>query len=295
MRILLLGKDGQVGWELHRLLGSPHQVIGLGREGIELTRLEGIRDLVERSKPQVVINAAAYNAVDRAESEVDAAEAVNAIAPGILAAEAARRRAVFIHYSTDYVFDGLAGRAYREDDPPNPVNAYGRSKLLGEQAVQNRGGVFLVLRTSWVYSLRRASFVTQVLAWSRSKAEVRVADDQTSSPTWCRVVAQATAEILAGAGPEPWSSLAARSGVYHLTCGGAATRYEWARAILELDPQAAEQHVHADDLLPGLRSDFPSPAARPAYTALDSSRICQVFGLTLPKWKDALRQAFNAP
>ncbi len=293
MRILLFGKDGQVGWELLRLLSSTCQVIAPRREQVDLSRPEGLPALVRASNPDVIINAAAYNAVDRAEGEADLAEAVNAAAPGVLAGEAARRRAVFIHYSTDYVFDGESGRAYVETDLPNPINAYGRSKLHGEQAVQGHGGVYLILRTSWVYSLRRPCFVTQVLSWARSKDEVRIAADQTSSPTWCQVIARGTAGILAGAGADAWGSLAPYAGIYHLASRGTATRFAWAKAVLELDPRPAEQHVRAEAILPALRADFPSPAARPEFTALDSARIAEVFGLAPPHWRDALQQALN--
>jgi len=294
MRILLLGKNGQVGGELHRLLAPAHEVVAVGRQEADLARPEELRGLVGRTKPRIIINAAAYNAVDRAESEPGLAEAVNATAPGVLAAEAAQRRAAFVHFSTDYVFDGRAGRPYVEADPPNPLNTYGKSKHRGEIAVLEQGGVALILRTSWVYSLHRPCFVTQVLAWSRTKDELRIAEDQTSAPTWCRVVAQATAGILDSAGPDPWEALAARAGIYHLANRGAATRYEWATAILALDPKAAEQRVPAQAVIPGRRSDFPSAAERPAFTVLDSSRVCEVFGLRLPAWRDSLKQAMRS-
>jgi dTDP-4-dehydrorhamnose reductase len=241
----------------------------------------------------VILNASAYNAVDRAESEVDLAEAVNAHAPAVLAEAAARSRAVLIHYSTDYVFDGTAGRPYRETDRANPINAYGRSKRNGEVAVEARAGAYLILRTSWVYSLRRQCFVTQVLEWSRTRDELRIAADQTGSPTWCRVIAQATAEILSGAGPDPWASLGARSGIYHLAGIGAASRFAWAAAILRFDPHSDEQRVGAGDLRSACRADFAAAAERPTYSALDSGLLCETFGLSLPAWDEALRLALE--
>jgi dTDP-4-dehydrorhamnose reductase len=293
MRILVLGKDGQVGWELQRALAPLGEIIALGRPDLDLCQAEAIRRVVRATRPDAIVNAAAYTQVDAAEAEPDLARAVNGLAPGVLAEEASGARAAFIHYSTDYVFDGRAGRPYVEEDLPDPLSVYGKTKLEGERAIQDAGGGALILRTSWVYSLRRPCFLRSVLDWSRQRDSIRVAADQTSSPTWCRIVAGATAMILAHARPHPFEFFAERSGIYHLACGGAASRLDWAREILRLDPKAHEQRVRADDLLAGKSADFPVPATRPAFSALDSTKAWREFGIALPPWAEALRLALD--
>jgi dTDP-4-dehydrorhamnose reductase len=293
MRILVLGKDGQVGWELQRTLAPLGEIIALGRPDLDLRETEAIRRVVRATNPDVIVNAAAYTQVDAAEAEPDLARAVNGHAPGALAEEASRARAALIHFSTDYVFDGRAGRPYVEEDLPNPLSVYGKTKLEGEKAIQDAGDGALIFRTSWVYSLRRPCFLRSVLDWSRQRDSIRVAADQASSPTWCRLVAEATAMILAQARPHPFEFLAERSGIYHLACAGAASRLDWAREILRLDPRADEQRVRADDILAAKSTDFPVPATRPALSALDSTKAWREFGIALPSWADALRLALD--
>jgi dTDP-4-dehydrorhamnose reductase len=245
----------------------------------------GIRKLVQEYHPDVIVNATAYTAVDKAESERELAAAVNGAGPGVLAEAARKLDAVLIHYSTDYVFDGAKGSPYLETDLPHPVNVYGQSKLEGEQAIQSASGNFLIFRTAWVYSLRRESFVTKVLGWARKNETLRVVDDQVSNPTWARMLAEITAQILArGAG-----YLRERTGLFHLAGGGHASRYAWTQEILRLDPARQEQKVK--QILPAKSSDFPTAAQRPLFSALECRRFEQTFDLALPAWQAALELA----
>jgi dTDP-4-dehydrorhamnose reductase len=210
-----------------------------------------------------------------------------------LAEQARALGAALVHYSTDYVFDGSKGAAYEEQDTPNPLNAYGRSKLAGEQAVASAGGAYLVLRTSWVYSLRRGSFVTKVLEWARSNPDLRVVADQVGNPTWCRMLAEASAQLLARAGEQPYAWIEPRAGLYHLAGSGLASRLEWARAILSLDPNPQEQVVSA--IKPATTDEYPAPARRPLFSALNCDLFRETFGLSLPPWETALRLAMEVP
>ncbi len=293
MNILLLGKDGQVGWELERALAPLGEVAALGRAEADLAREDDLRAAVRARKPQVIVNAAAYTRVDAAESEPEVARLVNAAAPGILAEEARRLGAALIHYSTDYVFDGKLRRPYREDDPPNPLSVYAKTKLQGELAIEEAGGSYLILRTSWVYSQRRPCFLRSVLEWSRTRTSLRIAADQVGVPTWCRWVAGSTAAILAQARRSPAERVGEHRGIYHLASAGSATRFEWAQEILRLDPRPHEQRVHADEISAARSDEFPVPAPRPPYSALDSSKIAREFGIACPPWAQALRLAMD--
>jgi dTDP-4-dehydrorhamnose reductase len=291
MRILLLGKHGQLGWELRRTLPTLGQVAAYEYPQINLNDPASIRATIREVKPDIIVNAAAYTDVDRAEAESDIAMAINGRAPGILAEEARQLGALLIHYSTDYVFDGSKAEPYVEDDEPNPVNVYGHTKLAGERAVQDAGGTYLILRTSWVYSLRRESFVTRVLKWARHQEKLRIVTDQISSPTWCRMLAEATGQLLAMDLEDGRTWFQDRRGTYHLSCSGDASRLEWAQAILELDPQP-EEHV-VKEVEPALSSEFPSAAQRPLFSALNCLRFEKTFGLRLPDWRKALELAME--
>lgn len=290
-RVLLLGNTGQLGWEAQRSLACLGEVTALDYPDVDFTRPESLRALVEQVKPQIIYNAAAYTAVDRAETELETARLINAITPGVLAEEARKHAAVLVHVSTDYVFDGAKGSPYREDDPPHPLNAYGQTKLEGEQAVMQAGDAVVVLRTAWVYSTRRDSFVTKVLQWSRKQPVLKIVDDQVSNPTWARVLAEASALLLARGGDELFNWLRARRGIYHLAGAGAASRYEWAEAILANDPQPGAQVVK--ELLRARTSEFPTPAERPLVSVLNCERFSSTFGLHLPPWQEALRLAMQ--
>lgn len=287
MKILLLGKNGQLGWELRRCLPLLGEVTALDYPEIDLAAPDAIRGLVREVAPEVLVNAAAYTAVDQAENQWDLAYAINGAAPGVLAEEARRLDALLIHYSTDYVFNGAKGQPYCESDAPDPLNAYGRSKLRGEQAVQDAGGAYIVLRTAWLYSLRGDSFVNKVLQWARQGETLRVVQDQVSNPTWARMLAEATALLLAQ-GSRP---IREHAGLYHLAGSGYASRLDWAREILTLDPRAGEQSVK--QVMPALTGDFPTPARRPLFSALDCSLFEQTFGISLPPWQAALRLAMG--
>ena len=289
MKILLLGKNGQLGWELQRTLAPLGSVYALDFEELNLEDFDVVRRTIRELHPQMIINASAYTAVDRAESEPEKAYAINGKIPGILAEEALVLNAALIHYSTDYVFDGTKGATYTEEDTPNPLSVYGKSKLMGEQAIKSVGGACLVLRTSWVYSLRRDSFVTKVLSWARQQATLRIVDDQIGNPTWARMLAEATSLVCASASKDVHGWLTERQGVYHLAGNGFASRLDWARLILELDPNRKDQVVK--EILPSPTSDYPTPAQRPLFSALNCSRFLSTFHIGLPEWETALHFA----
>ena len=288
MKILLLGNTGQLGWELARTLQPLGNVFALNYPAINMSDESSVRNTVREYRPELIINATAYTAVDQAEGEPEMAEAVNGTGPGILAEEAHKINAFLIHFSTDYVFDGTKGIPYTEKDPPNPLNVYGLSKLHGEQAIQEVNGNYLIFRTSWVYSLRNQnSFVNKVLGWARQQKTLRIVDDQIANPTWARMLAEITAQVLS----RGLDYIGERTGVYHLAGSGYASRYEWARLILELDSMKNEQRAQA--MLPALTADFPSPAQRPLFSALTCRKFHLAFNLSLPLWKDALSLAMQ--
>lgn len=291
MRILLLGKHGQLGWELHRTLLPLGQVVALDYPEIDFAKPDLLRQMVRETRPGLIVNASAYTAVDKAEAEPELARQVNAIAPGILAEQAKEINAVLIHFSTDYVFDGANREPYTEADTPNPINVYGESKRSGEMAVEDSGCIYLILRTSWVYSLRRDSFVTKVLQWARQQKQLRVVDDQVSSPTWARMLAEVTAQTLAMGRGDLSLWVGEHCGLYHLAGSGAASRLEWAQAILRLDPRSGEQVTQ--EILPARTAEFPTPAQRPLYSVLNCKKFANTFGLGLPTWKDVLRLAME--
>ena len=292
MNILLIGKNGQLGWELNRTLALLGRVEAVDYPEIDLADEPAVRAWVRECKPEVIVNAAAYTAVDRAESEPDQAMAINGTAPGILAEEAQRSGAALVHYSSDYVYDGTKGEVYTEGDQPTPLSVYGWSKLAGDQNIQQVGGAYLILRTAWVYSLRVGGFVQKVLGWARQNETLRIVSDQVGSPTWARMLAEVTAQVLAKAGDDfvPW--LGERRGMYHLGGEGAVSRLEWAKAILKYDPNPGEQIVK--EVLPALTSEFPTPAQRPLYSPLKCDLFADTFGLRLPDWELALRLALEA-
>ena len=291
MRILLLGKNGQLGWELHRTLQPLGKVFAVDYPEIDLTSADSIETREQEFHPELIINAAAYTDVDRAESEPEIAMAVNGIAPGLLAEQAQTICAGLIHFSTDYVFDGKKGSPYVVKDRPNPINVYGCSKLAGEQAVTKVGDVYLIFRTSWVYSLRRKSFVTKVLKWSRKKQTVRIVSDQIGSPTWARMLAEITAQALAKADGDVVDWIKDHKGIYNLAGRGAASRLEWGKAILHYDPHSEEQITQ--EVQSGLTAEFPAPAQRPLHTALSCERFQNTFGLIVPDWNETLRLALE--
>lgn len=291
VRILLLGKIGQLGWELQRTLAPLGDLTALDYPEVDFSRPQSLAQVVRSAAPQVVINAVAYTAVDKAESEKALARAINTTATGELAQAARNTHAAFIHVSTDYVFDGKKGSPYVEEDLPHPLSVYGQTKLEGEQAALQAGGAVVVLRTAWVYSTRRDSFVSKVLGWSRSQSSLKLVADQISNPTWARMLAEAITLLLAQARSDPYAYLGERSGLYHLAGDGYASRLDWAREILRLDPNPEQQT--ARELIPASTSEFPTPAARPLFSALNCERFTRTFGLRLPSWQQALSQAMD--
>jgi dTDP-4-dehydrorhamnose reductase len=290
-KILLLGKNGQLGWELQRTLSPLGEIIAIDRAEVDLAQPEQLRDVVTNTRPGIIVNASAFTDVDGAESNPGLALAINRTAPAILAEEAGRLRIPFIHYSTDFVFDGKKGQSYTEDDNPNPLNVYGRSKLEGERAIQSVGVPHLIFRTSWVYTLRGNGFVSKVLRWAREKESLRVVTDQVGSPTWARMLAEMTALVLMQADARGMDWLQERAGIYHLAGKGAVSRLDWARAILALDASPQEQRCK---ILESAKSDdFPTPAQRPLYSALNCDRFTSTFGLFIPTWKENLRLALD--
>lgn len=287
MKILLIGNKGQVGWELNRTLLSLGEIIVVDYPEIDLARETSVREWIRQVKPQVIVNAAAYTAVDQAESEPDLVMAINAIAPGIMAEEAEANNAALVHYSTDYVYDGTKGEAYIETDLPNPLNVYGWSKLAGDQNIQQVSGSYFIFRTTWVYSKRQGGFVQKVLDWARKNETLRIVSDQVGSPSWARMLAEITSQVLAKAGNEPVSWIRKRRGLYHLGGEGAVSRLDWAKAILNYDPNPEQQIVK--EILPALTVDFPTPAERPLYSPVNCDLFTNTFGLRLPDWESALR------
>jgi dTDP-4-dehydrorhamnose reductase len=279
MKILLTGCAGQLGRELKRSLASLGELVACDRQQLDLAQPEALRAAVRAIAPTAIVNAAAYTAVDKAEAEPELAEAINAVAPGILAEEAHRLGALLIHYSTDYVFDGAKPAPYTEDDIPAPLSAYGRSKRAGELAIASAGGRHLIFRTSWVYSLHGANFMKTMLRLGRERAELRVVGDQFGAPTWTRHLADVTALILA----RPNSP----NGLYHLAAAGETSWHGYAEAIF-----AEAQRTGLLDKSPVIHRitsvDYPLPAARPANSRLDCSHFRRDFGLALPDWRTGL-------
>jgi dTDP-4-dehydrorhamnose reductase len=287
---LVTGRDGQIGYELRRALAPLGHVIAPTLEELDFTRPDSIRAVVRASRPAVIVNAAAYTAVDRAESEPALCSAINADAPGLLAEEAERVGAVLVHYSTDYVFDGTKGTPYVETDAPNPLNVYGATKLAGEQAIASASSVFLILRTARVYGARGDNFMRTMMRFAREKPELRVVCDQVGAPTWSRSLAEATALVLARLlgvdGLPPGEAVAPWSGIYHLTAAGITSWYEFARAILEADPNRAAHRCTS--LVPVPASEYPTLARRPPNSALDNGKLREKLGLALPHWREQL-------
>ena len=276
--ILVTGAAGQLGHELVHALAPLGEVLGLDRTQLDLADASAIAATVRRAKPALIVNAGAYTAVDLAEKEVELARAVNGLAPGVLADEAKRIGAVLVHYSTDYVFDGAASAPYDEDAPVRPLSSYGRSKLEGERAVAATGARALVFRTSWVYGRRGKNFLVTMQRLARERPEIRVVDDQTGVPNWCRDLARGTTRIAARG--LPW--LAERSGLYHMSATGATTWYGFARAILADLPSVR--------VVPITTADYPTPARRPAYGVLGTAKFERTFGFALPAWRESLAE-----
>jgi len=305
-KILLTGKNGQLGDDLQHVLSRLGNVVATDRQQLDLSRPAEIRKLIHDVHPALIVNAAAYTAVDQAEKDEAAARAINSEAPAIMAEEAKKIGAALVHYSTDYVFDGSKNSPYDENDPPNPISVYGRTKLAGELAVRDSGVDHLIFRTAWVYSTRGKNFLLTILRLATQREELRIVCDQIGAPTWSREIASATAKALEqicnpADGTAVWSD---RSGSYHMTAGGETNWYEFTRAILQEAAQAPDSAAwfraatNGNELLtrrvlPITTAEHLTPARRPAYSVLSNSKLNRVFGIQMPDWRQQLSLAFS--
>ncbi len=284
MKILLLGKNGQVGWELRRCLHPIGKIIALGRSELDLQDKIAIRSIVNEVKPNLIVNAAAYTGVDQAEVNQKIARAVNATAPAVLAEEAKRLKAFLVHYSTDYVFDGSNIIPYTEEDKPNPINVYGLTKLEGEDLIRSTGVSHLILRTCWVYGMRGKNFLLNMRKLAQEKDELKVVNDQIGSPTWSRMIAEATALMLI----QNINVEKTLTGTYHLSAEGKASWYEFARAIF--NRLFTAEHEVAK-LMPIPTSEYKTIAQRPDFTVLDCNKVSNDFKIKLSTWDELLNLA----
>lgn len=280
MRFLLTGRNGQVGWELERALASLGEVIACDRQALDLAKPEQIVARVRETRPDVIVNAAAYTAVDLAEQEPGQAMAINGTAPGILAEEARRLGSLLVHYSTDYVFNGKKDSPYTEEDLPDPISVYGKTKLTGERAIRESGCRHLILRTAWVYSDRGKNFLLTILRLAKEKPELRVVDDQHGAPTWARDIAAASVKIL--------QHQTQPDGIFHLTAAGDTTWCRFAKAIISASGLQTP-------VVPIASSEYPVAAARPANSLLSNAKLRDTFGFSLGEWSAGLNQCLAAP
>lgn len=285
MKILLLGKDGQVGLELQRALSMLGELIALGRQAADLEQLEALRHLVRKIEPDVIINAAAYTAVDKAESDPEKARRINADAVGILAEEAEKLDSWLVHYSTDYVFDGAKSSSYEEDDLTNPLSVYGRTKLAGEQLIQNCHVKHLIFRTSWVYAACGGNFAKTMLRLAKERDELKVVVDQYGAPTSAELIADVTALALYRIRQDAGSAQAL-AGIYHLAASGHTTWHGYAQYVLELaQASGASLKVGPAAVKPIPADSYPLPAARPKNSRLNTAKLASTFNLHLPDWR----------
>ena len=286
-QILLFGANGQLGTKLNTLLATKGTVRAIGHAELDLRDLPKLRTLILETNPALIINAAAYTAVDAAESDAENAQLVNAQAPRVMAAAASECNALLVHYSTDYVFDGMAQSPYTEESPVNPLGVYGASKLAGEQAVAASGAAHLILRTAWLYSNRGRNFLNTMLSLAGGRNELRVVNDQTGCPTYADLVAEASMQMLDGMLLDG-KLRTERCGLYHLACQGETTWCGFAQRIIELAGFGERVRV-----LPITTNDYPTPAKRPAYSVLSTSKLERVFGIRLPYWEEGLMRCLS--
>jgi dTDP-4-dehydrorhamnose reductase len=290
-RILIVGNAGQLGRELEKIFAGVGPIVGVDRESVDLADPEQTRQLVRRAAPDIILNAAAYTAVDRAESERDLGYAINEGAPRVLAEEALRRNALFVHYSTDYVFDGGKSSPWIETDAPNPLNVYGASKLAGEKAVESIGGKILIFRTSWVYGPHGNNFLLTMLRLARERNRLSIVDDQIGGPTTSIELARATYSIVTGilagrfGAPKDWT------GLYHMTCSGSVSWFGFAQAIFARANELLS--IKSPVLTTIATKDYPTPAARPRYSVLSNAKLHSRFGVELSPWEAALEETLQ--
>ena len=287
-KILLFGKIGQVGWELRRTLAPMSQLICVDYPEVDFTQPDAIRTWIRETAPDIIVNAAAYTAVDKAEAETALALKINGEAPGVMAGEAKKLGALLVHYSTDYVFDGAKTTPYVETDALNPLSAYGRTKLAGDQAIQAAGCAHLIFRLCWVYGARGNNFLLTMQRLAREREKLRVVRDQIGCPTWSRMIAETTALALRQAGTA--ENARAVSGVYHLCASGQTSWHGFARAIVELMPAEGKKCREVEAIA---SAEYPTPTKRPAYSVMSTAKLERVFGLQPPDWHDSLRQVLE--
>lgn len=282
-KILLTGKNGQVGWELQRTLALLGKVWAYDRQELDLQNGQALRDCIREIKPDLIVNAAAYTAVDKAETDQEAAYTINALAPKIMAEEAKNCGALFIHYSTDYVFDGRSKRPYQENDAVCPLSVYGTTKLEGELAIQANYEKHLILRTSWVYGTRGKNFLLTMQRLGKEKELLKIVGDQIGAPTWSRLIASMTAQMV----HRVWHSKEDEDfyGTYHMTSTGQTSWYEFAKEIFSIHQKAGERVPKLQEIM---TSEYPLPATRPSYSVLSNDKLAKVFRLMMPNWKDCL-------
>ena len=292
MRVLVTGCRGQVGSEVARALEGVAEVVAHDRATLDLEDAAAVAARVREARPDAIVNAAAYTAVDRAETDEARAHAVNAVAPGVMAEEARKLGALLVHFSTDYVFDGTKPGAYVEDDATAPLGAYGRTKLAGERAIAQAGCDHLVLRTSWVYGPHGSNFMLTMLRLAATREELRIVDDQRGAPTSSLQLARLTRELLApgeGVDRESLARLRARTGIYHATAAGETTWFGFAQAIFAAAPAGTRR----PRLVPIPTKDYPTPARRPANSVLSNARLAAAFGARIPPWREGLGEALS--
>lgn len=290
--ILVTGKNGQLGWELRRALAPLAPITAVDLDEMPLQDTDAIRRVIRKVRPALVVNAAAYTAVDAAEEDQEAAMAVNGVAPAVIADEMKKLGGAVVHYSTDYVFDGTRKSPYREEDKPAPLGVYGETKLAGEAAIRGVGAPHLILRSSWLYGARGGNFLRSILARAARGERLRVVNDQHGAPTWSRMLAEATALLLAqtGAVARP-DALEDFGGTYHVAAGGATTWHGFAAAALALAPAAVRERCPGVD--PIATGQYPAKALRPANSRLDCTRLREEFGIALPDWRESLERVME--
>lgn len=288
-RILVIGKIGQVGWELNRTMATMGDLVSVDYPEVDLTKEESVRACVEKASPNVIVNSVAYTAVDKAESDTDRAWKLNATGPAILAEEAKRRGALLVHYSTDYVYDGTKREAYVEEDPIAPLSVYGKSKAAADAAIMASGCQHLIFRLCWVYGARGQNFMRTMMRLAAERDQLRVVADQVGSPTWSRMIAEATTlavrQVLGDSNREKYN------GVYHLAASGHTSWHGFAQAIVDMMPAESKKCAVVQ---PITTAEYPTPARRPERSVMSCAKLERVFGLKLPGWRESLERVLEA-
>ncbi len=291
MKILLLGSNGQLGYEAHRTLFCYGDLIAVDYPEIDFTKPDEVVRLIKKIKPDLIYNAVAYTDVDKAEQEPEKAMLVNSHTPGEIANYCKKNNVPLIHFSTDYVFDGDKNTLYTEEDIPNPINVYGKTKLDGEFAIIESGCDYLIFRTSWVYSMRAGGFVNKVIQWAQQNEILRIVDDQIGNPTWARMLAITSTSFIEKNKNNIREFLYDNNGIFHLAGGGYASRFEWTKAIIEY--LSKDHTINVKDIVPTKSNEFPTPAKRPLFSALNCEKFEKKFMMKIPHWENSLKLMLN--